>query len=50
MSKNLNQGELQNLIELLREHMNVFTWNYKNILGPNMKIDQYEDRPTSHQH
>lgn len=41
MSKNLDQHELQNLIELIREYIDVFAWNYEDIPGLDSKIAQH---------
>lgn len=41
MSKNLDQCELQNLIELIREYMGVFAWSYEDMLGLNLEIAQH---------
>lgn len=38
IGKNLDQNELQNLIELIREYMDIFTWNYEDMLGPDKEI------------
>lgn len=38
LNKNQAQNEFQTLIKLIREHMDVFTWDYKNLsrLDPNI--------------
>lgn len=40
-SKNLDYNKLQNLIELIREYMDVFVWNYKDMSRLNTKIAQH---------
>lgn len=41
MSKNLTLKKLQDLIELISEYMNVFVWNYNDILGLDPNITQH---------
>lgn len=41
ISKNLDQNELQNLIELVREYMDVFAWNYEGMPGLDPEIAQH---------
>lgn len=41
MSKILVQNELQSLTELIREYMDIFIWNYENMLGVDPNIVQH---------
>lgn len=41
VSKNLDKNKLQNLIELIREYMDIFAWNYEDMQGLDPNISHH---------